>query len=408
MSARFSLSARLTLLFAVAVSAMFLASSGAGHEAPPRVVPDHETTMADVHAKLSEIASRQEELLKRLDRLESEDTTSKNIPSDFSNVTVRLESRDGKPLVGYRAKLRLTSTEERAAAASGISGENGVAIDRPMPYGEYNLSLREPSGWSTYMHNVLVEVGDDTELVIVAPDPTERGQVVLRSGLRREAFAGLPFGEIHEREGAAGYVRYTAEPDQLKEAKTFPTVERGIEEVGVSLALTVTRRLEQPYGDYVEWKWSPEATDGGRKVLATSEGVRLWSDNSESKMARPGSQSLYFAAEIDSTKQVAYRVERDSPATQEALTFDVPAGNLHVEATAVYGRPTSDALAALNIDVRNLPTVWLNVNLQNESQWVGRLFDKNDWTETADFNSIVSRTAAIGPNEEATVTLASP
>jgi hypothetical protein len=407
MSAPFSLSGRLTSLFALALCAILVSSTCAGQDAPSLLADDRDSALADVREKLSEIGSRQEELMKRLDRLESRVGEAKEVPSDFSRFVLRMESPNGKPLAGYRAKLRLASTEERAAAASGISGEDGVAIDRPMPYGEYNLSLREPSGWTAYVQNVLVEVGDDTELVIVAPDPRERGRVTLKSGLRTEAFAGLPFGEIHQRDGSAGYVHYTAEPNELGESKTFPTVDRGIEEVGASLVLTVSRRLKQPYGDVVEWRWRSEGEESGQKALATSKGVRLWPD-SESKTVRPAAGARYFADDLDSTKQVACRIERDSQATQDALTFDVPVGDLVVQATAVYGRPTSEALAALNIDAANSRPVWLNVKLQQESRWIGRLFDLDEWVETADVNSIASRTVVIEPNDEATITLASP
>ncbi|MGN6134244.1 MAG: hypothetical protein ACTHOU_07055, partial [Aureliella sp.] len=210
------------------------------------------------------------------------------VPSDFSGVSLRVESETGKPLAGFQGKLVLQAKEGRYVAVSGASDDTGLVLQRMVPYGKYHLSLNEPTGWSTYVSDVVVEIGKELELNIVAPDPSLRGEISLVSHLREAAFSGLPFGEIRSRMGAGYSIGYTPEPSvQEERSTTFPTVADGIAEVGVRLAVSARQDLLQSDGKNVTWRWSsPLAGGTGDQALVLVPGQVLRLQGLASKGSR--------------------------------------------------------------------------------------------------------------------------
>jgi hypothetical protein len=142
------------------------------------------------------------------------------IASEFSPVTIHIQTEDGRPLEGYRVEM--SSTEGRRVFASGESNASGLALSRNMHYGDYRLRITEPSGWTTNFNKITVEVGAPLRKVVKAPDPDERVTLNIESHVEKQPFRGLTFHPHQHRVGPA------LPP---LEQTDFPKVGDGIEEV---------------------------------------------------------------------------------------------------------------------------------------------------------------------------------
>lgn len=159
-------------------------------------------------------------------------------PSEFSPVTIRIQSEEGRPLEGFVVDIESARREVQRVSASGRSDRDGLALSRHLPYGDYRLTISEESGWSTSLRIVTVEVGTALEKVVVAPDPQERARLEVRSALRSEAFEGLRFGTRWQRTSSRGYGSpVSPEPGEEEDRfASFPTVSE------------VSARSESSYG----------------------------------------------------------------------------------------------------------------------------------------------------------------
>jgi hypothetical protein len=362
--------------------------------------------------KLTDLEAGQKRLLERLDRLESRLEQRTEGASDFSHVVIRIRTSDGKPLAGYRATLSIDSDEKRAATASGTSDEEGVAIDRQMPYGIYELALREPTGWYAYVQKVLVEVGQPRDLVFIAPDPSQRGTLVLEPKLAKQAFAGLPFGEVRAQRMGSTLLSLTPEPGQAREAASFPTVEKGIEEIGASLSFSATRELEQPYGSSVTWRWSapagasPAERTSQVRFLATSSGLFRWIQ-AESNAADPVAGAKFFG-DLGSDKKLGYLEVEKSQSLQEPRELEVPAGDVEIKLESVFGKASEETLRSLGLKQDDESEFWLRTNLRQDSEWTSRLFDASVWKQSEGTSHVVARTVKVAPGDKETVIVGSP
>lgn len=382
----------------IAIASLTLASVGFAQ--PTESGSGSTAQLEEVLERLSRIEATQKQILERLNAQNSSAERTADAVGDFSRVRISVRSEDGRPLTGYQAHLRLASSAERPALAKGSSDERGLAIDRSMPYGLYTLSLKEESGWTTYLSDLVVEVGEPLELEIVAPDPAARGKLVLRSELRKEAFADLPFGEIRTSAGSGYYVSAAPEPGST-EAKSYPTPSRGIEEVAVALSLNAARQLKQPNGRTLEWNWTPSSPEGSiARYLATSAGFRTFA-GTNSPSAAPKEEAKFFSG-LDTDEQVGYSIFSDVEDVGDALELDVPAGAVDLNLNEIYGKVSPDVLSSLGLAGKVATPIWLSVSLQEGSQWQDRIFEAKQWSDPKNANYIVSRT--INVERDKTVT----
>jgi hypothetical protein len=382
----------------VLIAIASITSPSIGFAQPAESSNDSTKGLAEVLERLSRIEATQKQILEQLnDRTPGAGDASETV-GDFSRVRISVRSDDGRPLVGYRADLRLASKADRPALAKGTSDDAGLAIDRSMPYGLYTLSLKEESGWGSYLSDLVIEVGRPLELEIVAPDPASRGKLVLRSELRKEAFGDLPFGEIRTFAGSGYYVSAAPEPGSA-EAKRHPTLNRGIAELAVALSFDAVSRLKQPNGQTLEWRWSPSPS----RYLATPSGFRTFAETT-SPSARPTDGAEFFSG-LGSDEQVGYATFADVQNAGDALELDVPAGSVELNVTEIYGKASPEALKSLDITGKEAGLVWLSVSLQDGSPWPDRIFDANQWGGPSNANYVVSRTITIERDKSVRTTL---
>ncbi|MGN6545712.1 MAG: carboxypeptidase-like regulatory domain-containing protein [Aureliella sp.] len=338
-------------------------------------------------------------LERKLDRLLT-------VPSDFSSVTVRVQSEAGKALAGFQARLVAQAKEGRYISVSGTSDESGVAIERTVPYGKYHLSLKEPSGWSTYLSDVVVEIGKDLDLAVVAPDPSERGEIVLVSQLRKEAFADLPFGELQERVGSGYAIPYTPEPSEREQLESFPTVGYGLSAVGARVTVNAVQQLRQVDGQKVIWRWSdPESRSSGNAALVlTPEGVwRL--HGLQWKIANPQKGGQFFG-KLEANRQVGFLATAKVERLGKSHRVEVPLKEVEIVVSELLGEATPAVAESLEQTSTN--SIWLKVNLKKDSQWLPRLFDLHQWEQAAEGNAVLKRSLALPPGKEVEVVLAAP
>lgn len=389
--------------FAVSVSVLLFF-------APTTARSQSTTDAPNIEERLSKLEAGQQRIQKSLRRLETKlDRLTANA-SAFSRVVVRIQTSDGKPVSGYEAIMRTAPANVPTARATGTSDEEGVAIERFMPYGEYNLSLEGPLGWSVYMSDLMVEVGQPLELDVIAPDPSNRGGLILQTDLRTESFSDLPFGEIRQPTGGRGYlVESTPEPESAADrAKSFPRLEKGIGRVAVSLAIQASQRIAQPNGDDLQWRWRFTSASGtqSEKLLLTPDGVMI-ARGFDSKSVRPAEEGEFYT-DLDEDKRVGYLTIAELEEAGDSYRIEVPAGEVEIEVDGVLGEATPAVKPSLGIDPQEVSTVWLSVNLRGDSKWIDQLFKQAGWQRTERYSRVLTKSLQVERGEKQTVTLASP
>ena len=357
--------------------------------------------------QLNQLESELRDIRKSVDRLEAKLDRLLANPSDFSRVIIRVQSDASKPLAGFQAKLTSQAKEGRHISVSGTSDEDGLAVERAVPYGKYDLSLEEPSGWSTYMYGVVVEIGKDLELDIVAPDPSSRAEIVLISKLKQAAFTGLPFGEVREQMGSGYAVSFTAEPSQKQDSsKSFPTIENGLVEVGARISVSAMQELKQSEGENLTWRWSsPNSRDASSVLVLLASGEICRLHGMRSVSVRPREDGPFFT-KLETGKSIGFQLASEVEQLGSSYAIDVPAKQVEVAVTSVVGK-ASPAVSEL-LGKAKTESAWLIVNLQQDSQWLNKLFELDQWKPGDAMNTVIKRSLQLSRGAKTEVALASP
>lgn len=336
------------------------------------------------------------------------DAQPRTSTTEFPPVKVTVKSLSGDPIQGVSVALRKTGVQ-----ASDTSAKGGVAIDRTLPFGTYTLSAKTLDGWATHQHQV-VEFDKGLDLTIVAPNPGEKSQVVLESQFKPAGLDTLPLGKWQEREGAGTFVRFTPEPGEPRgNLKAFPTHGHGIDEIALTLWLTLKQSIPQPAGPEIEWTWLRDKhTPLAGKLLLTAESIRAITKTSlTSKVPLP--DATYFTPQLRNRFEVGgERFTLGEVASARApYKLSLPPGELTVYIGNVYGRPNEEVRAALGLEKtssRNAEDLWLPASLEANSQWILRLMNLDGWQRRPESGlpHLTSWQQSLKPNEEATVKLA--
>ena len=254
--------------------------------------PVSDSAQADLRAIRDDIA----ELRKSVDALR-EALLQRSTPPDFSPVSIRVESPDGRPLPGFAVGLNSTGSEARRVTATGESDAEGLALSRDMPYGQYTLWVRHPAGWSTAFRKVTVEIGKPLEQIVIAPDPDERAALQIRSSLDQRAFAGLRFGQRRDyttTPGASYAVPSVPEPGlEDSQFPRFPTLGAGILQAAARIEIAIEQEIRQPGGDLQTWHWRL-GEQAFPKALLAATGLVISIADYEEGVHRPDVSARYF------------------------------------------------------------------------------------------------------------------
>lgn len=302
-------------------------------------------------------------------------------PSEFSPVTIRMQSEEGRPLPGFLVEMESARKEVRRVSASGRSDREGLALSRHLPYGDYRLRISEESGWSTTLRNVTVEVGTALEKVVVAPDPQERARLEVRSALRSEAFEGLRFGKRWQRTSSRGYGSpLSPEPgEEDDQFASFPTVDDGVSQVAVEVRIGIERAIEQPDSEVRTWRWSG-SEDHPLRLLALEKSFATISDAKEDS-TRPEDGRRYFVAGdglSDDDYSVRFsKLALRQEADEQDFSLEIAPGDVTLSVREFLGRPEPDVLRSLGLEEDS--GIWLEATLHGSSASVPRILDLEGW-----------------------------
>lgn len=343
-------------------------------------------------------------------------------PSEFSQVTVRIQTPLGQPLAGFAFEMESARHEGRRIVARGESDGEGLGLSRALPYGDYDLTITHPSGWRTDFERLTVELGRPLEKVVSAPDPSQRASVQFRSSIAPECFKGLRFGKReHHRSGRRGYTVFHS-PEPGMESKlfhmpfeTFPTVGDGITAVGVECDIRLKQELPQPDGDRQTWNWSPpDDRSFPVAILALRDSVRMVADFDGSSVS-PERSAAYFrrkdpSKEEDDLKEyeVGFSELQFSNAARGEATLEVVPGTLVVSVERLLGKADDAVLEVLGQQHGRRREIWLEASLGASSEWIPRVLDLDGWERGESISFLARKTQVIPPEERAVVTIESP
>ncbi len=301
---------------------------------------------------------------------------------------------------------------------SNTTAENGVAIDRVLPFGKYYVSVKTADGWSTSVRDLNVEFDKGLELTFVAPSPDKQAELVLESAasdVDPAAIASLPFGtyQLHSRTGTSWTEGFAPEPgSEAGDYASFPTASDGIEQIALSIKFEVRREIPQPSGQIAQWSWEPEPDDRQRRFLVFDARFHPVADT-EGLHAVPSDDGKYFDFS-DSRERIGGTVITLADPIASPLPLKIPAGEVTVYVQGVYGRPNEQVLESLREVKEKLSpaqSVWLQANVKLESAWIDRLLDTDGWAYRRSGDQtyqehLVRRTATVDSGETLKILIA--
>jgi hypothetical protein len=372
-----------------------------------------ESLQADLQAIRNDIA----EIRKSVEALR-EALQQRHASTDSSPVTIRVEAPDGRPLSGFEVEMT-TPSDTRRVTATGQSGDDGLGLARDMPYGEYRLSLKHPSGWSTWFGTVTVEVGKPFEQTVIAPDTDERATLTVTSSLDAQAFAGLRFGERREYRslGAAYGVPSVPEPgEESSDFPQFPTLDSGILRTAAQIDVGVEREIEQPDGESQTWYWRRDDEQFPSAILAGTGRVIPIADYDGGKF-NPAETANYFRPEEPPANDfeeeangfaVGYLTMRPAQEGRPESQWEIVPGRLTVSVKRFLGQAAPDVVKTLNAEIQEDQQVWLEAPMQGSSSWVPRILDLDGWERGDSISFHARKVLDVQPGETIAIELQSP
>jgi uncharacterized protein (TIGR03067 family) len=318
---------------------------------------------------------------------------SKSSP-ELPPVKIVVHDEEGKPLEGVKVSLFQLAKDQggQVLEINETSNASGLAVNRNLPYGHYELSATTPDGWylTGYRSRLNVEFEKGVDVILVAPTPGKTSKLVISSDIMTspEKISGLRFGGLTEDR----WTQHAPEPEgsdsfKEKEFSSFPTITNGIEYVGAEIGLQVTRNISQPAPSMQQmntsWKWSrPPNSKVSFRYLIANEQARSFDEGNtpqnESLKRLPVEGSEFFKLPSPNYRVGAELLKLREP-TPLPLELDIPAGDVRVKIGRFVGKPSAAVMAALNWQPQEQqPELWLQAYLAPDSVWVERLINI-DW-----------------------------
>ncbi len=328
--------------------------------------------------------------------------SQKHVPSsksspEFPPVKILVRDEDGNPLKGVRVSLFQGATKEggKIIEINATSNENGIAVERILPFGNYSLTLMTSEGWQLSGNRVNVEFETGLSTTIVAPSPNKRAKLVVELNDKlhsRPSLNKLRFGELQDQRvgNPAFSTDLLPEPgEELGGYEFFPTTVNGIKEVAIGVRFEIRRTIKQPAfeakGIGSEWRWySPDDSQASGVFIVTGNGLR-WnlehaSWDGKSISYRPHESSPFFKL-TSSELRVGAIVLRLSDAQPLPYAIDVPAGDTVIFVTNVYGKPTEEVRKSLGwVGEDRSGELWLPAPIQFNSKWLSSIVAPETWT----------------------------
>ena len=378
--------------------------------------PADADTTATLQAELQAIREEIAEIRKSLDAVR-EALQQRGTSSDSSPVAIRIESPDGRPLPGFEVKMT-TPPDTRRITATGESGDDGLGLSRDMPYGEYRLSLRHPSGWYADFESVIVEVGEPFEKTVIAPNPGEHATLTVISSLDAQAFAGLRFGERREYQSRGPGYGVPAVPEPAEEGSDFPrfpTLDSGILRPAAQIDVGIEREIEQPDGEGQTWYWRPNPEQFPTAILAGTGRVIPIAEYVDGQFS-PAESASYFRHEEPPANDfeeeanafpVGY-VKMCPAQEQPASGWEIVPGRLTLKVQRFVGQAAPDVVDVLNASIEEDKQLWLEAPMLGSSAWVPRILDLEGWERGDSIAFDARRVLDVQPGETIVIDLDSP
>lgn len=323
---------------------------------------------------------------------------------EFPPVKITVQSEDGKPLAGSTVMLRRRFTKQpgfKPLEVSDKSGDDGIAIDRVLPYGDYYATVKTAEGWYVSIRELKIEFEKGVEMTFVAPSAGRTAALAIDAPVsfpNPGQVSALPFGAAsrHPQGGKAWFPIATPEPDaEAKYYQSFPTVQKGIDKVAVDLRIDVRRQVPQPKAspssESLEWIWIPSDLPKHRRFLLfdrklhpvdDSEWINAQPESTEQAEATDFKSDGFFFDQSSNPFDVGLASLSFGQPQSLPVILNIPAGDVSVLVTGPYGKPSDNVLESLDIDPAkdDATALWLPTNLQPKSEWIARLIDPSDWT----------------------------
>src|SRR4029453_8240325 len=128
---------------------------------------------------------------------------------ELTQVTISLEYEDGRPATKAEVTMRMQGNPDRPVVVTGKADAQGVAFNRNLPYGKYEMTIRVAEGdganWSVTLPDIVLEFGGSYKRRVVAPAPAERATVKVHTAFNSAALQGLRFGVYSGRKANIGF-----------------------------------------------------------------------------------------------------------------------------------------------------------------------------------------------------------
>ena len=350
-----------------------------------------------IESKSREIENSHEQSIVSQKNLADGKTSQSKESPEFPHVRLVLLDENGKPLPNAKVTLFQAAGKEgsKSVRIDATTNENGVAVERILPFGSYSVTFETAEGWQQTGGTVNVEFGTGLNTTIIAPAPNKKARFTIRSSselLKRPAVSELRFGELQEHlVGKIGYSTSMApEPNEdLGEYQTFPTITNGIQQAAVEVRFEIRRTIAQnalnAKGIKSEWKWySPTDPHSSSRFLVAENALRwcskvdsLWYGKSIHR--RPKQSGTFFKLTKNEHQVGATLLNLNAPQLLP-YSFEVPSGDAVAFVTNVYGKPTDEVLNSINWGGHHGRELWLPAAIRFKSQWIQHIVEPGRWT----------------------------
>lgn len=303
-------------------------------------------------------------------------------------VKIKIVDSDGKPVAGAEVELRsLTSDRviDDSVVATDVSGNDGLATNRRLPFGHYSLSIQTKSHWRAFPRGINLEFDKGMNRTFVVPRGEQMAEVTLESSWEpsTEQLGSLPLGAIRNKIGMGWSVLTVPEPGvELGHHASHPRLGNGISELALGVKFYVDREVEQPDGSKLLWTWVPAA--GLKSFLLTSRRLQRVESIEESS-AKLTDDAKYFKDAAD--RPIGFYQIRCEEEAIPPVRLQLPAGRVFAYVTSIYGRPDVEARRSLRLpsDIRS-DELWLEAQLKTDSAWSTHLLEGENWLPQRDID----------------------
>ena len=263
------------------------------------------------------------------------------------------------------------------------------------------------------MYDVSLEFGGSYQRKFIAPRTGEKATVAFELALAPETLEGLCFGAYSGGNYIDGIV-WSPEPrKQDDRLRNFPKLGRGVVDTALGLRVRLTREVEQPDGEILEWQWHRQKDYFGDDLLLTDDSIvvqaaEFYREGDGYNVTRDLRKDDYFT-NVKEEHGVQYLAFSGNHRSTTPLEF--PSGKLRCDVRAIYGSATEDVISALGMKPKAGREVWLNASISPESAWVPLAIDLADLTRgdsKEDLNALAFKTLSLEAGSKYVFELSSP